>query len=79
MSRDFLSDLEERPATYTFKGEGRRKEADRQRKGTVLLPGAYGVHDLVYDLDQTRYTYSMKNTSRAENELPGVKDKVRRR
>jgi len=75
-SRNFLSDLEERPATYTFKGEGRRKEADRQRKGTVLLPGAYEAQDLVYDLDQTRYTYSMKNTSRAENELPGVKDKA---
>ncbi|XP_038074657.1 protein STPG4-like [Patiria miniata] len=74
-SRNFLADIEERPATYTFKGEGRKKDADRQRKGAVLLPGAYEAKDLGYDLEQTRYTYSMKNTSRAENELPGVKDK----
>ncbi|XP_022095655.1 uncharacterized protein C2orf61-like [Acanthaster planci] len=74
-SRNFLVDLEERPATYTFKGEGRKKGADAQRKGAVLLPGAYEAKDLVYDLNQTRYTYSMRNTSRAKNELPGVKDK----
>ncbi|XP_071789846.1 protein STPG4-like [Asterias amurensis] len=74
-TRNFLADLDERPATYAFKGEGRKKDADTQRKGTVLLPGAYEAHDMVYDLEQTRYTYSMKNTSRDENELPGVKDK----
>ncbi len=75
-TRNFLADLDERPATYTFKGEGRKKDADTQRKGGVLLPGAYEAHDMLYNLDQTRYTYSMKNTSRDENELPGVKDKV---
>ncbi len=75
-SKDFVNDLETRPATYQFKNEGRKKDADVQRRGSTLLPGAYEKDDLVADLDKKYATYSFKNTSRESNRNLGVKDKV---
>ncbi|XP_072165957.1 protein STPG4-like [Diadema setosum] len=73
-SQSFLLDFETRPATYSFKGEGRQKPAANQGKGAVLLPGAYEAKDNMYFLDRTRHTYSFRNTSRSKD-LPVVKDK----
>ncbi|XP_071832640.1 protein STPG4-like [Apostichopus japonicus] len=70
----FLKEFEVRPATYTFKSEGRKRAADVIRHGAYLLPGAYEKHDLIYDLSKTRDTYSFKNSSRAK-QLPMVNDK----
>ncbi|XP_072031257.1 protein STPG4-like [Amphiura filiformis] len=75
-SKDFVNDLETRPATYQFKNEGRKKDADVQRRGSALLPGAYEKDDLVADLDKKYATYAFKNTSRESNRSLGVKDKA---
>ncbi|XP_054758362.2 protein STPG4-like [Lytechinus pictus] len=72
--KPFLEDFETRPATYCFKGEGRKKDAANQGKGVVLMPGAYEAKDNMYFLDRTRNTYTFKNTSRAKD-LPTIKDK----
>ncbi|KAJ8044767.1 Protein STPG4 [Holothuria leucospilota] len=70
----FLKEFEVRPATYAFKNEGRKKDADVIRKGAYLLPGAYEKHDLIFDLSKTRNTYTFKNSKRSKD-LPIVKDK----
>ncbi|XP_030854530.1 uncharacterized protein LOC115919066 isoform X1 [Strongylocentrotus purpuratus] len=72
--KPFLEDFETRPATYCFKGEGRKKDAAKQGKGAALLPGAYEAKDNMYFLERTRHTYTFKNTSRSKD-LPIVKDK----
>ena len=75
-NKDFIDEIEVRPATYQFKNEGRKKDADVQRRGSALLPGAYEKDDLVADLDKKYATYAFKNTSRESNRMLGVKDKV---
>ncbi|KAK2192926.1 hypothetical protein NP493_20g07039 [Ridgeia piscesae] len=39
----FLEELLRRPATYQFKSEGRRHEAQKFNRGATLLPGAYNL------------------------------------
>lgn len=75
--RDFLEEIELNPVkrTYGFKGVGRKGPNLGERKGDLLLPGAYNFIDSTQEALKHQATYSFKNCPRPENVTLGLRDK----
>uniref|UniRef100_A0A8C6UYM0 Uncharacterized protein n=1 Tax=Neogobius melanostomus TaxID=47308 RepID=A0A8C6UYM0_9GOBI len=76
--RDFIEESELNPVrrTYGFKGVGRRELTLGQRRGDLLLPGAYNLTDSTQEALKRQATYSFKNSPRPENVSYVIRDKT---
>ncbi|XP_077341758.1 protein STPG4 [Lithobates pipiens] len=74
--RDFLQDAKLNPvqASYSFKGEGRKKPLNLPGAGEVLLPGCYKFPEFGDLVEKIPLTYAFRNTPRNAVQL-GVRDK----
>lgn len=75
--RDFIEENELNPVkrTYGFKGVGRRELTLGQRRGDLLLPGAYNFTDFTQEALKRQATYSFKNSPRPEKVSYIIRDK----
>jgi hypothetical protein len=76
---DFIEELNKKvvPQSYTFKDQGRKKDADPSRKGVMLLPGQYKYQTFVDDLKNKRCCTSFKGSKRFSGPgIAGLIDKV---
>lgn len=76
---DFITELNKKivPQTYTFKDQGRKWDADRSRKGIMLLPGQYKYQTFVDDLKHKQCYASFKAAKRFHGAgIAGLVDKV---
>ncbi|XP_013381507.1 protein STPG4 [Lingula anatina] len=76
-SKDFLHEVQQRPATYRFKGDGRKLDAHPHGKGAMLLPGAYQHDDFLSRFNKSNTTYGFKAEKRDAQDFLnwGKKDK----
>ncbi|KAI0239519.1 hypothetical protein LSAT2_009743 [Lamellibrachia satsuma] len=76
-SEHFLEELHRRPATYQFKSEGRKQDAQRYNRGAVLLPGAYNTQQDMSDrLEKSIQRYTFLDTDRSKQDfIMGCRDK----
>ncbi|XP_037638423.1 protein STPG4 [Sebastes umbrosus] len=75
--RDFIEEAELNPVrkTYGFKGVGRKAQTLGERKGDVLLPGAYDYTDFTQEVLKHQASYSFKNCPRPSIVTLGIRDK----
>ena len=76
---DFIDELNKKvvPQSYTFKDQGRKKDADPSRKGVMLLPGQYKHQTFVDDLKNKQCYASFKGSKRFHGPgVAGLIDKV---
>lgn len=78
--KDFVEELQTNPVrmTYGFQNAGRKRDADRSRKGSHLMPGLYKHTTCVDKLEKQQVTYSFKACDRyhTPTALVGYIDKV---
>ncbi|XP_046847503.1 protein STPG4-like isoform X2 [Xenia sp. Carnegie-2017] len=69
---DFINELNKKvvPQSYTFKDQGRQKNVDPSRKGSVLMPGQYKYQTFVDDLKNKQCHASFKGPKRFRG--PGI-------
>ena len=77
---NFIEELNKKviSQSYTFKDQGRKKDADPSRKGVMLMPGQYKYQTFVDDLKNRRCYASFKGGKRFHGPgVAGLVDKVK--